>query len=64
MRRRNYRSIDATMTHFKHNANFYFCKSNKNTVLRDIEKLKVSRVPQDADIPVKILKNKRINANS
>lgn len=40
MRHRNYPSIDATMSHFKHNANFYFCKINKNTALKDIEKLK------------------------
>ena len=64
MRHGNYPSIDASMSHFKRNANFYFCKINKNTVPKDIEKLKVSRVAQDGEIPVKILKNKRINANS
>ena len=34
-----------------------FCIINKNTVLKEVENLKVNRVAQDADIPVKILKN-------
>ena len=64
MKHRNYPSTDATMSHFKHNENFYFCEINKNTGLKVIEKLKVSWLAQDGDIPVKILKNKRINTNS
>ena len=36
----------------------FFCKINKNTVLKEIEILKTNRVAQDADIPAKILKNK------
>ena len=37
-------------------SSFYFSQVDKNTVLKEIRKLNMSKAVQDKDIPVKILK--------
>ena len=40
---RNHSSIDSIKSHFKHNANLFFSKVDKNTVLKKIKKLETNR---------------------
>ena len=40
---RNHPSIDSIKSHYKHNANLFFSKVDKNTVLKKIKKLETNR---------------------
>ena len=40
---RNHSSIDSIKSHFKHNANLFFSKVDKNTALKKIKKLETNR---------------------